>query len=426
MPHIANLTASEALRQFRSGVIEPSEFVQACLDRIASRDGELHAFSYVDAAQAQMRAKIPDDTAGAAPMFGVPFAVKDMIDTADQPTTYNSPYYLDHQPSRDASPVAILKSAGGILLGKAATVEFASVGRVADTVNPHNSAHTPGGSSSGSAAAVAAGMVPIALGTQTGGSTIRPAAFCGVAAMKPTFGLVSIDGVRPYAPSLDTLGWFTRSVEDLALVASVFRIEPVKPIDRPLKLGFCRTPYWVSASADTQALLVRACEVLRNAGHEIVDVSIPPACGDLNAAQDVVMHGEGRVAYLAEYRRDPDLMHPGLRDEVENRRSITSKQLCSAYDQLAAARPVSDFQMNSFDAWITPATPGEAPVGCESTGLATFNRFWTALHVPCITLPFGSGSSGLPLGIQLVGSRFSDARLLAAAAVVEGLLNRVD
>ncbi len=416
-------TATGILHAVETGELTAAEAVAACLAVIDVAEEEIRAFAHVAADAARERAR-EIDAGGGGLLRGVPVAVKDVIDTAEMPTEYGSPLYRGHRPARDAACVAVLRAEGAVILGKARTVEFASLGRTAETVNPHDHGHTPGGSSSGSAAAVAAGMVPVALGTQTGGSTIRPASFCGVAGMKPTFGTVPVEGMKPYAPSLDTVGWMTRCVADLALVARAFRIDRGDEGDTGLRgrIGFWRTPYWEAAGPDTRQALEETAAALRGAGIEVREVSAPEGAERLNEAQDVIMHGEGRTAFLSEYLRWPRQLHAEFVAEVENSRGIDGAALAWAADYLAALRPRFDRAMEDYDAWLVPAVPGEAPAGLSSTGDAVFNRLWTGLHVPAATLPGFTGAHGLPVGIQLVAGRFRDARLLATAARVEEVL----
>ncbi len=416
------LSASQARAAMAAGQLTSQQLVQACLARIKSRDAALGAFVWVDEAAALEQARRCDREPATGLLHGIPFAAKDMIDSADMPTSYNSPLYQGFRPARDASCVASLRAQGAILLGKVATVEFASVGRIPATRNPHDSKRTPGGTSAGSAAAVAAGMVPLALATQTGGSTIRPASFCGVAALKPTFGRVSTDGVRPYAPSLDTVSWMARTVTDLSLLAWAYRIADDGDghgSTAPLRIGVSRTPYWEEAEPASRAALQQAAEQLLDAGHQVREADALDSWTRLNEAQDVVMHGEGRAAYLAEYLKAGAALHPDIRDEVENAKGLSAAALRWAYDYLGRARIAVDEALTDFDAWLTPAVPGEAPSGLEDTGLATFNRLWTALHVPCVTIPGFTGPDGLPVGIQLVARRYEDQALLETARVVE-------
>jgi Asp-tRNA(Asn)/Glu-tRNA(Gln) amidotransferase A subunit family amidase len=420
------LTAVATASRIAGGTLTATAALECFLAVIAERERDVRAFAFVATEQARRQAAALD--AGSAPaglLHGVPVAVKDVMDTADMPTEYGSALYRGHRPARDAACVAVLRAEGAVVLGKARTVEFASLGRVAETRNPHDPRRTPGGSSSGSAAAVAAGMVPIALGTQTGGSTIRPAAYCGVAGMKPTFGTVPIEGMKPYAPSLDTVGWMARTVGDLALLAKVYRIgreSGAAELPEVSRIGFYRTPYWEAAGADTRNALARTVALLRQAGVEVEEVAGPEGAERLNEAQDIIMHGEGRVAFLSEYLRWRDDLHPEFIAEVENRRGIDAPAMRWARDYLGSLRPRFDDAMADFDAWLVPAVPGEAPVGLSSTGDPVFNRLWTALHGPAVTVPGLAGASGLPVGVQLVAGRYRDARLLSAALRVESLI----
>ena len=410
-----NLTASEILaRQDDSQLAETN--LSDCLAAIEQYESDVCAFASIDHA-------VNIKAAARGLLSGIPIGVKDVIESASLPTEFNSPLYEDHQASRDAACLAVLKAQGAVLLGKTTTVEFASLGRVTATRNPHNYAHTPGGTSSGSAAAVATGMVPIALGTQTGGSTIRPASFCGVAALKPTWGLVPSEGLKPYAPSLDTITWMARSVDDLERVLLCFEpLEKAPKLGDVLRIGFYRTPYWDNAEAATRDALQSTIRILESHGHIVEMLEGPKNAADLNQAQDTIMHAEGRPAYLAEYLQWPERLHPELRGEVENLKAISTAQLRSAYDYLGSMRPVMDQAMSGFDAWLTPAVPGEAPAGLQSTGDAVFNRLWTGLHMPCVTLPGFRGAANMPVGIQLVAPRFKDRHLLATAARIEALI----
>jgi Asp-tRNA(Asn)/Glu-tRNA(Gln) amidotransferase A subunit family amidase len=414
-------TATETTRRVEAGALSCAAAVAECLAAVDAREAVVQAFAHVDAAAARAAARALDaDANGGGALRGVVIGVKDVIEVAGMPAEYNSPLYAGHRSSRDANCVAALRAAGAIVLGKTATVEFASLGRIPPTTNPHDPAHTPGGTSGGSAAAVATGMVHVALATQTGGSTIRPASFCGVAALKPSFGVVSTDGLRPYAPSLDTITWMARGVDDLALVARALRIDRAAPRDMVApSFGVYRTPYWDLAGVDTRAALAAAADALRAAGATVAEVTGPPDADRLNEAQDVVMHGEGRAAYLAEYLASRDALAAALRDEVEDTRGIDAARLRWAQDYLAERRPRFDAAIGAFDAWLTPAVPGAAPRGLESTGEATFNRLWTGLHVPAVALPGFTGAHGLPVGVQLVAPRFADAALLAAARFAE-------
>ena len=418
---LTELSAAEAARQIAAGDLTSFALTSACLERIDASDGQIQAWVHVDRDLALAAARACDETPARGPLHGVPVGVKDIINTHDMPTQHNSRIYQGHRPGEDAACVALLRAAGAVILGKTHTVEFASVGAKPPTRNPHDPARTPGGSSSGSGAAVGGGMAPLALGTQTGGSTIRPASFCGAFGMKPTFGTVSFNGVKHYAPSLDTIGWLGRGIDDLALVAQAFGLVTWPPLPHDLtslRIGLCRTPHWPDAEPASRNALASTAAALAAAGATIEDIELPSSFDDLTAAQDTVMHGEGRYSFEAEYRAHRDLMHPETRAEVENVRGITPNDLRAAHNHIAACRAEFDARIAAYDAWLTPSVPGEAPLGIESTGEATFNRMWTALHSPCITIPGHLGPNGLPVGIQLIGPRYADDAVLAVAGAV--------
>lgn len=409
------LSASAAAEAIESGRLKSEELVRSCLDRIAERDAETKAFAHVDPELALAQARDLDRQTVSGPLHGVPVAIKDMIDTADQPTEYNSPIYQGYQPARDAACVSILRSSGAVILGKAATVEFASLGRTPPTANPHDRTHTPGGSSGGSAAAVGGLMVPVALGTQTGGSIIRPASFCGIYGYKPSYGLVSTEGIKVYAQSLDTIGWMARDAADLSLVAQVFGVAetPVQPREpRGLTIGLFRSSHWMEADEASRQAVEIAAEQLKARGCRVIEFGNLEAFEDLTKAQDRLMHWEGRGAYRAEYLAAHDKLHQNFRNEVENQSGRSAANIIAAEDTIAKARIAFDEAFAGCDAWLTPAVIGEAPEGLEETGLATFSRMWTALHVPCVTIPGLSGPKGLPIGVQLVAPRLQDSSLL--------------
>lgn len=425
------MSASEAAARIAAGEIDSEELVLAFLARIAERDPEVCAWAQVDAEGALEAAREADRRRRCklyplGPLHGVPIGVKDVIAASGLRTECNSEIYLGRSTQSDAAVVSLLRAAGTIILGKTATVELAAWGgRTAATRNPHDLSRTPGGSSSGSAASVADWMVPLALGTQTGGSMIRPASFCGVVGFKPTFGTVSTEGVASYAPMLDTVGWYARSVEDAILLASVLDIadEPLldPPAPKRLHIGLCRTHYWNRSLAETRAAVAEARQLLLNAGATVTDLELGEEFAPLNELQRIVMWGLGRISFLHLERIAPNKLSPGIRKSMER---MDSRTLCAALDQAAALRPRFDAVAAQFDAVMTPSAPGEAPVGLASTGDSTFNKLWTLLHVPCISLPGLTGAHGMPVGIQLVGPRYADARLLAVARTVRSLLQR--
>ena len=421
-----HLTSAEAAAAMAAGTLSSETLVRACLARIAARDGDVKAWSYVDPDAAIRAARECDKQPRRSAIHGLPIGIKDMIDTADMPTQHNSPIYTGHWPRQDAACVTILKAAGAVILGKTDTHEFAAGGRLAASRNPHDLTRTPGGSSSGSAAAVGDDQVGLALGTQTAGSTIRPASFCGIAAMKPTYGTLSREGAKLYSITLDTIGWFGKSVADLGLLADVFGVARTQWTPRHsvsgLRIGLCRTPYWDVATAESQGAVEDAAARLREAGATVTDVALPDEANEINTWQNLVMRGEGRAAFLADYRAHFELLHREFKDRVEDADAITPDRLADALDALARLRPVFDALARPFDALLTPAALGEAPpLVLKTTGDPTFSRLWTALHVPCITIPWTKGPSGMPIGVQLVAPRYGDAELLGVAAGLEKL-----
>ena len=424
------LTASEIAASIRDGRMTAEAVVRACLARIAERDPALRAWVFVDPEAAIRHARALDAGPIRGPLHGVPIGVKDMIDTADMPTQHNSPLFVGHRPSLDAAAVATLRAAGALILGKTDTTEFAAAGRWAATRHSRDTRHTPGGSSAGSAVAVADWQVPIALGTQTAGSTMRPASFCGVFAFKPTWGTVSREGLKVYAVSLDTLTWFARSVADLELLCDVFAIEDdAQPVAVPVKgarIAVCRSPAWSFAQPGTQIAMATAAERLETAGATVTMLDLPDGFADLGfATHQAVMFSEGRAAFLNLARTQPDLLHDDFHARVENRTGISRARLAAAYDQAAACRPAFDAIARNFDAVLTPSARGEAPLLETGPGDAVFNRMWTLLHVPCVNVPVGDGPGGLPVGVTLVGPRFGDRQLLMTArAVAEAVTDR--
>lgn len=418
------LTAAEAARAIAEGSLTSAALVAACLERIEARDPAVRAWLHVDGEHALAAAAARDAERAAGrtrgPLHGVPFGVKDVIDVAGLPCTHNSPLHRDRVAADDAACVAVLRAGGAIPLGKTDTVEFAAAGNQPATRNPWDPGRTAGGSSSGSGAAVGDLQVPVSFGTQTGGSVIRPAAYCGCYAIKPTWGVVSREGAKHYSVSLDTIGWYGRSVADLALVAEVLGLPSAPP--RPaagLRIALCRTPYADQGSSAAHAALDAAVAALEKAGATVIARELPPSMGDLNGTKEIVMSGEGRAAFLPEARVHGQGLHDRLRSHVENRRGITPEALRAALDHAAQSRVAFESYYRDVDAVITLAATGEAdPVAPDHTGSPIMNALWTLLHTPVVAIPAGEGPSGLPLGVQLVGFRHADGALLAAAEAV--------
>jgi len=395
--------------------------VTACLERIAKREPEVHAWAYIDDKQALEQARRLDAEAPRSPLHGVPVGIKDVIDTGDMPTEYNSPIYRGHRPKADAACVALLRRAGCVILGKTATTEFAN-NHPAATRNPHNLQHTPGGSSSGSAAAVADGMVPLALGTQTGGSVIRPAAYCGVAACKPSFNSINRAGLKFVSESLDTIGVFGRDTAGLILAQHVLtgRALPEPQSGKP-RVGLCRTPRWRDADAATQGNLELAAQELAKAGARVSDFELPSGSQALFDRHAAVMGFESARALAWEQTNFPGEISATLKPRLEAGWRVKREE----YDEVRAiargCRARLAEMLRDFDFLLTPSAPSTAPAGLTSTGDPVFNRAWTLFGVPCVTLPFGA-AGGLPLGVQLVGAFDDDMRLLAWAQWAEKVL----
>ena len=416
------LTASEATARLEAGSLTAETLVRDCLDRAEAR-AAVKAWVWLDPDWALSVARAIDRAGRPGLLKGVPVGVKDVIDTFDMPTQHGSPIYRGSRPFADAACVALTRAAGGVILGKTVTTEFANR-HPRETVHPHNPAHTPGGSSSGSAAAVADFQVPIGFGTQTGGSTIRPAAFCGVVGYKPSFGEFSRVGIKMQCHNLDTLGIICRSLDDLALMRAVLLAQPRRPVDRRTaapRIGFCRTPEWERADADTHALLERTASRLAAAGAAVKEVSLTPA--DILDRQRRIFEFEAARNYAYEYEVHRDKLSPALRDGLlMPGRTLPLAAYIEAIETAEMFRRYLDDLFGEFDALLTPSAVGEAPEGLGSTGDARFNAIWTLAWTPCVTLPAGSGGKGLPLGVQLVGARFGDEALLDAAAWVEARL----
>jgi amidase len=351
-------------------------------------------------------------------LHGIPVGVKDIMDTADMPTAYGSPIYFGHQPAADASCVALIRAAGGLILGKTVTTEFAVL-HPGKTTNPHNPAHTPGGSSSGSAAAVADFMAPLAIGTQASGSTIRPASFCGIVGYKPTFGLINRAGVKPSADSLDTVTVFARNVKDAALLASILTGRPSFNINEnqnvPPRIGLCRTYEWPHAATDTVAAFEKTREKLSDAGAIIEETQLPQPFSRLADAQVTVINFEMARSFAYEYYTHQDQLSDALIKRIVAGQAISPTVYDDALTLAAECRNLLKPVFSGSDVLLAPSATGEAPEGLTSTGSAVFNRMWTLLHVPCINIPAFTGPKGLPVGIQIVGPIGGDARLLAAS-----------
>lgn len=416
------LTAIDMLRHFETGELTPTDVMEACLARIDKREDVVCAFAHLD----RDRARAAAGSARPGPLHGVPLGVKDVLDTADMPSQYGSPIWRGWRPKADSAPVAWARAAGAVVVGKTVTTEFATR-KPGPTTNPANRLHTPGGSSSGSAAGVAAGFFPVAFGTQTAGSIIRPAAYCGVVGYKPSFGTINRNGMKIMSDSLDTVGVIARTVADCALVGSALSgidlgNPDIKP-DRPPRVGVCRSPTWAEALAETRELLPHVAEILGQAGAHVSAHELPNDFAHLIEAHPIVMNAESGRALGWELATDPDGISKGLLERLHSGLSQTPAALASAYDVFARTQRAFSDAMGDRDILITPSAPGQAPKGLEWTGDPAFNFIWTSLHVPCITVPVGAGPDGLPLGIQIVGRKGQDRAVLAWAQWVQAAMS---
>ncbi|KAF5634696.1 amidase [Fusarium sp. NRRL 52700] len=377
--------------------------------------------------RARLLDKLPAEQRG--PLHGLAIGIKDIMDTKYMPTEYSSRIYDGHQPSSDSHAIATLRAAGALIFGKTTTTEFVVANYGPWTANPHNPKHTPGGSSSGSAAAVADFQVPLSLGSQTGGSVIRPASYTGVFAMKPTFGAISTDGQKPCAPSFDTIGFFARSVEDLQLLVDVFGLrDDEAPKDIPLdqiSVAVIKTPFWSSSGAGTHDAMDISSSVLERNGIKAEDVSFPAEVSDpktLGRIQDVIIQSEARVSLLPEYRLHKAELGYEVRDTVENKSNITQEELSEAYDEYAKMRAIINELAKKYDVILAPSAVDDAPVGLEDMGSPIFNTLWTGFHMPVINIPSSFGPWGMPIGVSLVAPRFHDQQLLRTANAIGEIL----
>ncbi|WP_404476258.1 amidase [Novosphingobium sp. BL-52-GroH] len=396
--------------------------VHVALQQIALRDAQVRAWLHVDDTGALAAAAMSD---GTGLLDGICVGVKDVIAVAGMPLTHNSPLFSGFVPADDAPCVGTLRAAGAVILGKTDTTEFAAAGRNAASANPHDLARTPGGSSAGSAAAVADGHVPLALATQTGGSTIRPASFCGIHGFKPSWGLVSREGVKTYANSLDTVGWYTRDLALCDRVCEVFGFaQPTQPGPGPLRIGVFRTPWWDEVTPDGRAAFEGVAAAMAQAGLAMVDIATLPEFEHLNDDHRAILFREGAAAFLNLARSRPDLLHADFHLRVDALASYPDARLREAHDRAAAARVGFERAIGGLDAVLAPSAPGIAPLG-RSPGEPKFNQPWTLLHAPVVNLPLARGEGGMPIGVSLVAARYADRQLVAVAREVEERLARV-
>ena len=432
------LAAGDAARAIADGAITSEQLVEACLERVREADPQVQAWTYLDhehaLAQARTRDEERRDGRAVGPLHGVPVGIKDIIDTGDMPTEDGTVLHAGRTPARDATVVAMLRAAGAVILGKTVTTECAYYAP-GKTRNPHHPEHTPGGSSSGSAAAVAAGMVPLALGSQTNGSVIRPAAFCGAYGFKPTHGLVPRGGVMKLSRTLDQVGFFARTIEDIALLAEQlagydaqdpdtrfraripFVATAAQEPPMPPMLAFVKGPVWDRAAEDTQEAFA---ELVATLGDRVIEVDLPESARKALEWHRTIMEAEMAANLDLEWEKGRDQLSAQLRAVLERGREIRAFD----YQQALARIPLLNEGFEEIfarcDAILTPSAPGTAPKGLDSTGDPAFCSLWTLCGMPALNLPIMEGENGLPLGVQLVGQRERDARLLRTARWLVG------
>jgi Asp-tRNA(Asn)/Glu-tRNA(Gln) amidotransferase A subunit family amidase len=417
------LSALDLARRIEIGELTPRAVIDMCAEAIAAREKDVGAFVVLDLDGARRAADNPK--LAATPLRGLPVGFKDIFDTADFPTQYGSPIYAGFQPRADAAAVALTRRAGGIVIGKTATTEFATM-VPAVTRNPHSLAHTPGGSSSGSCAAVAAAMLPIAFGTQTAGSVIRPAAFCGIAGFKPSYRLIPTAGIKDVAWHLDTAGVFGSGVADVAFVTAAVTGRDLR-VDRstpaPPRIALVRSHLWPQASPAMQQAVESAARSAAAAGAKVVELTLPPILEEAYAAQFVIQDYETFRSRTFEYDRHRDQLGKQLREALDAAAAITADTYDAARRTSSRARQVFADTMADYDVILTPSAPGAAPHGLGSTGNPMFNRLWTLMGTPCVNVP-GFYDGDLPLGIQIVGRFGRDRAALEAALFVERAIAR--
>jgi Asp-tRNA(Asn)/Glu-tRNA(Gln) amidotransferase A subunit family amidase len=436
------LSATEAARLIRDGVISSVDLVEACLARIRDVDPDVQAWTFLDPeyviAQARARDEVRLSGQPIGALHGVPVGIKDIIDTADMPTENGSVLHAGRTPARDATVVAMLRGAGAVIMGKTVTTEFATR-HPGKTRNPHHPGHTPGGSSSGSAAAVAAGMVPLALGSQTGGSTIRPASYCGVYGLKPTHGLVPRHGMFQLSRTVDHVGLFARAIEDLALLleqlAGHDEGDPdTRPRARtpyreiaagepplPPMLGFMKTPLWERVDADAKEAFAGLVEHL---GDRVEEIELTAATADAWRWHEAISGAETALSLRREWERSPDGLSAALRARIDRGRAVAAVEYLHArarVPELIAS--FTELFEQRYDAILTPSAFGTAPAGLDSTGDPAMCSLWTLCGLPAVSIPLMQGANGLPLGVQLVGTRHGDGRLLRTARWLVGSLS---
>jgi Asp-tRNA(Asn)/Glu-tRNA(Gln) amidotransferase A subunit family amidase len=410
------LGVAEAAARLASGEITSEALVADCLERIAACDEDLRAWAFVDPDLALAQARTRDKEPRRGPLHGVPVGIKDIFDTADMPTEYGSAIHKGHQPAADTDCVAALRRAGAVILGKTATTEFASPVPIG-VRNPHDFGRSPGVSSSGSAAAVADFMVPVALGSQTGGSIILPSAFCGVFGFKASLNGIDRAGIRHLRPSLDTLGFMTRSADDVGLVYEAMTGDAVTPLDeaQPPKIGFCRTPWWANAQPETVTAMEAASRALAASVADVTDVELPSVFDNVVETFGIISGVEGGSALEDELANHFGVLNHWIKAGAEAREGWSDSDYRAAQTHAEQCRAALAEIFDTYDVILTPSTAGEATEDLVGISDSSFNRIWTLMHGPCVTIPAYSGPNDMPVGVQIVGRPGDDAKVIEIA-----------
>ena len=419
----APFNLAQAANALRAGTLKSEDLVRDCLATIAAHEPDVGAWASLAAEQALARA-----ACSGGPLHGIPIAVKDIIDVQGLVTGCNSPIYATHRASRDATIVARARAAGAIVLGKTTTQEFATRGNMPATRNPHSAEHTPGGSSSGSAAAVAAGMVPLALSTQTAGSIIRPASYCGIVGFKPSFGWMPLDGVRTIAPSLDTLGLHTRTVADAWLAYFALKGDDSLPgvdalVGEPLTVGMVRAPYWALAEPATRQAMELAATWLRAAGVHVVDLALPAGFEGLGYALDTISDAEACASLAPEWQAHRAQLSGGVQAKIARGLGLPASAVAEARALAQHCKDHSDQLFGLCDFVLTPSAPGYAPpLSAGDPGDSSFSKLWTILGSPSLSVPIAMPGP-LPIGLQVVCDIGHDDTALQCARAIEAIFS---
>ena len=415
------LSLHNAVEKIACSEITSEELVRSCLVRIEERENLIQAWEHLDPDAAIKQAKAADRRGSSGALHGIPIGIKDIIETVDLPTSYGSPIYKNNRTNSDAACVALARESGAVILGKTVSTEFAG-GTPARTRNPHNPAFSPGGSSSGSAAAVADYMVPVAIGSQTVGSTIRPSSFCGVIGFKPSFGTLNLAGVKSQAASMDTLGIISRCITDTSYLFDVLsgkkHIKPVESLPAPPRVGICRTPQWPQAKPETIDALNKTIQCISASNAIVEEVELPEYFDQVLDAQMVILQFEFSQVLTYERTQHRDELSEGLQAILDKAAALSTEDYFNALSIVEKGREMIVSAFTNVEVLITPSASGEAPEFGAPTDLQ-FQRLWTVLHLPCLTLPAFTGEKGLPVGIQLIGNYRGDKKLLTIAKWLE-------